>query len=312
MPDAGGTPAEPEGRKPAAELTPDQRHALVEKLILHHPRFKELMSRFEECRLSKNVAAEPECMLLLGPSGAGKSTLMKQYLRRHPRSLEEHGTVIPALEVTIPVPATVKNVATRLLHGLGDPLADRGTLDNKTMRLYRYLATCRAQLLLLDEFQHLIDRDSDRVLATVSDWLKNLITETGVPVVLIGLPKSRNVLDANEQLKRRFSAQTTLLPFSWSTDESRREFCKLLDTIDRSLPFPAPSGLAAMGDRFYAASQGLIAHVMKVIRGAAHEAIDQELDRIERRLLAKAYAERILGEAGAPNPFLDGWGGKVV
>jgi hypothetical protein len=312
MPDAGGPPPEPGDQKPGNGLAPRQRHAQVEGLVLYHPRFKGLMNRFDACRRSKGDTAEPECMLLLGPSGAGKSTLMKQYLRRHPRSIEEDGTVIPALEVTIPVPATIKNVATRLLHGLGDPLADRGTLDNKTLRLYRYLAACRVELLLLDEFQHLIDRESDRVLATVSDWLKNLITETGVPVVLIGLPKSQHVLNANEQLKRRFSAQTSLQPFRYDSEDDRLEFYRLLDKIDRSLPFPSPSGFAAMADRFYAASQGLIAHVMKVVRGAAHEAIDLGLDRVDRRLLAKAYAERILGESNAPNPFLDGWGGKVL
>lgn len=294
------------------ELTAEQRHQQVETLLLRHPRFKALLQRFEACRLSKGKTAEPECMMLMGPSGAGKSTLMKHYLGRHPRTVGVHGTIVPVLEVTIPVPATVKNVATRLLYGLGDPLADRGTLDNKTIRLYRHLASCGVQLLLLDEFQHLIDRESDRVLATVSDWLKNLISETNVPVVLIGLPQSRSVLDANEQLSRRFSAQTSLDPFRWDDHAGRIEFCKLLKHVDRSLPFPEPSGLAEMGDRFYAASQGLIAHVMKIIRGAAHQAIDRGFNRIEMPLLADAYAERILGGTDRPNPFLDGWGSKVV
>ena len=65
------------------------------------------------------------------------------------------------------------------------------------------------RLIILDEFQHFVDKDSWRVLKNVSDWLKNLIDETEVPIVLIGMPYAVEILDApgNEQLQRRFSVR---------------------------------------------------------------------------------------------------------
>jgi len=58
------------------------------------------------------------------------------------------------------------------------------------------MEACKVELLILDEFQHFQDRDSLKVLKTASDWLKLLMDENGVPIVLAGLPYSHTVLDA--------------------------------------------------------------------------------------------------------------------
>ncbi len=52
-------------------------------------------------------------------------------------------------------------------------------------------------MLILDEFQHFIDRDSAKVLKTVSDWLKTLILDTNLPIILIGLPEAEQILQLN-------------------------------------------------------------------------------------------------------------------
>ncbi|EWY37310.1 hypothetical protein N825_20735 [Skermanella stibiiresistens SB22] len=287
-------------------------HARIEEIFVDHKRFRAAYRRFDECRASFGHAAEPECLLVMGSSGVGKSTLMRRYLLNTPMQRTDEGLQVPVLTATIPVPATMKNMAASLLDRLEDPLADRGTLLQKTRRLRRLLKECQVELIILDEFQHFIERDSDRVILDVSDWLKNLISETAVPVVLIGLPSAKRVLVANEQLRRRFSAQLHLEPFGWGDDASRDEFRRILNAVDLALQMRQPSGFADFADRFHVASRGLIATVMKLIRAAAHRAIRENAPRVELRHLARAFDERVFPEDRRPNPFLDGWDGSVI
>ena len=86
-------------------------------------------------------------------------------------------------------------------------------------RLIKLLKACQVELVILDDFHHLIDTETDRVLAKVSDWLKVLIKETGIPFLVVGMEgKVERILRANAQLSRLFAARETLLPFAWQPE----------------------------------------------------------------------------------------------
>jgi Cdc6-like AAA superfamily ATPase len=154
-------------------------------------------------------------LLITGESGVGKTTLCKKYVERYPRIDLTEKTKVPVLLARIPFPATPKNLVTVLLAELGDPLSDKGTTFSKTKRLFKLLKECEVELIILDEFQHFIDRDSDKVLNTISDWLKQLINESKLPIVLVGLSESIKILEANSQLRRRFAMSDELTNFDW-------------------------------------------------------------------------------------------------
>src|SRR5262249_37159701 len=159
---------------------------------------------------------------------------------------------------------------------------------------------------LIDEFQHFIDRDSNVILTTVSNWLKNLLNETGVPMVLIGMPYSEAVLRANAQLERRFAMRASLDPFGWNTAERQTEFRLFLNYLDERLPFARRSGLAGPETalRVLCATEGIIGYVMKLIRRAAGMAIDEDRECLDLSVLASAYDERLRGRTpDRVNPF---------
>jgi len=283
-------------------MSSDERIALVERIFIVYPRLKGLLDQIEHCRMHSKRAAEPECMFIGGLSGSGKTTLQECYAQLFPRVVHEENTTVPVLCGRVPNRATDKTLVTELLRVLGDPAYEKGASHNQTTRLRGLMARCGVEIILLDEFQHFVDKDSKKVLKTVSDWLKNLIDQTRKPIIMCGMPYADVILDepGNEQLQRRFAVRASLDPFRW-TNDGNKEFRAFLNALDAQLPFPLRSGLAeqTMAFRVYCATNGRIGKVMKVFRRAAELAIENSMEKLDLDVLADAYDQRL--KADQPN-----------
>lgn len=294
-----------------------ERKALVERIYVGHPHARKLLEQIDYCRTHSKMAAEPDGMLITGAQGMGKTTLWRRYASRFPRTRTDGGVIVPVLPVGIQAPATPKSLVTVLLSALGDPASERGSLAAQTLRLYRYLEKCQTELLILDEFQHFIDRDSSKILKTISDWLKMLMNEAKLPIVLIGMPVSVRVLDAqgNEQLKRRFSMRESLKPFAWTDEGSDQTFRKFLKMLDGQLPLVESSNLAdrETAFRLHCATGGEMYRIMNLVRAAAALAIDEGVERLDLRFLSRAYRRLPLSDdLNADDPFDEGFVHKPV
>src|SRR5437764_557634 len=292
--------------KSAAGLPDDERKELVERIHITFPRFSKVLDKIAYCHQHSKVAAEPECLLITGLQGAGKTTLCRTYVRKYPKKFTREGAVTPVLSTFVPSITTKKSLPTKLLHALGDGAAEKGTSVTQTLRIIKLVEDCEVEIVILDEFQHFIDSDSNADLINVSNWLKDLINETGKPVVLVGMPHSEVVLRANPQLERRFSMRENLEPFGWDTSAKQGEFKSFLKHLDRRLPFPTRSNLSdhEKAFRIFCATNGFIGYVMKLVRRAAILAIDRAADCLDLELLAESYDERLaVGVLGRMNPF---------
>jgi hypothetical protein len=248
-----------------------ERQALAEKIFIEYPRLTKLLQKIKHCHQYSKIAAEPECMFISGSAGTGKTTLYEYYEQQHPRILNESGVSIPVLSAAVPQRATEKTLVSELLMRAGDPLAEKGSAYNQTSRLKKFMSGCGVEIVFLDEFQHFVDRDSEKILKNVSDWLKNLINATRSPIILLAQPYAEQVLDVtgNEQLQRRFLLRETLEPFGWMSegetdpkkkDDKKKEFGAFLAAVDQKLPFNKLSNLSdpAIAFRFYCGTNGRV------------------------------------------------------
>ena len=151
-----------------------------------------------------------------------------------------------------------KGLQADLLLALGDPAWSSGTVQTLTNRAVKLLGDCGVELIVMDEFHHLFDADRAKVMTKASQWLKVLIVNTGIPVVVCGMPEAEFVLSA-EHTERRFKERLTLRCFTWRTPQGQREFCAMLKKLDETLPLANLSGLAEpdLAGRFYLASRGV-------------------------------------------------------
>jgi hypothetical protein len=247
-------------------------------------------------------------MSLEGPTGAGKTTLMRVYANAFPRVEDDDGVRVPILYLETPAPITTKGMAASLLEALGDPAAHQGTQWSMNSRLITLLRACQVELVILDDFQHLVDADTDRVLKTVSEWLKVTIKNSGIPFVVVGISGAiEKILRENSQLSRLFASREELLPFTWERARAAEcaDFVEFVRCAEQAigLPVVVPYGSVDLLDRIHWATYGVVANIMNLLRYAQDIALGRGSLQVEAQDLAWAYRKRLLKHMGRINPF---------
>lgn len=277
--------------------------------LIRYPRFKELHYHIRRCQQISQTAGESQCMSLEGVTGAGKSTLVQDYARAFPRSLTEAGVQIPVFYMGTPSPVTVKGMAAAMLKQLGDPAAHQGTQWSMNSRLIKLLGACGVELAILDDFHHLIDCETNRVLAKVSDWLKVLIKETGLPFLVVGIEDTvERILDINPQLSRLFATRERLQPFTWDMADATGvlEFAQFVKYAEEAIGITLADTLPRMEllYRLHYATGGVVGNLMNLLRYAALSAQENGTNIVELPALAQAFRQRLAKHRKVQtNPF---------
>ena len=266
--------------------------------LIRHTRFNELHQDIELCQQLSRLADEAQCMSLEGRPGTGKTTLVKNYADTFPRDESSVTTRLPVFYMETPSPVTVKGMAARMLEVIGDPAAHRGPLWAMNSRLIEYLKLCQVQLVILDDFHHLIDKETERILEAVSDWLKVLIKETRVPFLVVGLEgRVELILNSNEQLSRLFAMRETLQPFAWDPGDvtAAQAFAAFVQVVETGIQFPLSTELPRpeLLHRLHYATAGVVGYVMNLIRFAVWLADRQQADVLSLAILSQAFAKRL-------------------
>lgn len=278
----------------------------LRKTLLLHTRYKKAVMLIAELHQYKIVNGVGGGLLITGPSGVGKTTIILNYADFIPRVHAQHKTTIPVLYVVTPASPTVKSMAEAILLALGDPMARRGSAEEKTFRIYQLLKACEVELLFIDEFQHFYYAHTVIEFRRISDWLKNLISVSGVAVVLVGLPESEIVVYSNEQLARRFSLRQQLKPFRLNNENDFIEFRAVLKGFQQKLPLSVEEPLfeANLARRFLVASNGLLDYLRKILEGAVVIAGQAHLQELNMSIYAAAFRRYVWPEVpDRLNPF---------
>lgn len=271
-----------------------------------HRRFRNGIFQIADLHQRQLNRAQGGGMSLCGLSGVGKSTIIRAYEAQFPRVFEQHRTRIPVLFVAVPSAPTVRSLAGAVLEAIGDQKSHRGTAPEKTTRIRQFFKRCGVELLLLDEFQHLFYAPTASAFRDATDWLKNLLEETGVGMVACGLRASEYVIDSNEQLARRFSQRIRIEPFSFENEDDFKEFRGILRAFEATLPIPPVTPLheVNLARRFWVGSYGLLDYVIKILEGAVSAANLAQLETLDLDVYAAGFRNRVWRDVpDRLNPF---------
>ncbi len=243
-------------------------------------------------------------MFLSGHSGTGKTTLLRFYESNFPRREDAEGPTIPVLYVGTPSRPTIKNLSQAILDEIGDNIP-RGSAEDKTKHICALFERCGVEVLIIDEFQHFVEYGNRREARLASDWLKKLMDDTRVCVILGGLPHGVSVIRDNIQLARRFSAQHEVMRFDSRSDDDCKEFVSILKHMHSRIPVPCvPLHEPEFANRMYIASAGILDYVAKLIDGAMSVAFKWRKRKLDMKTFEEAFSEEVWSDGPKIlNPF---------
>ncbi|RLV60489.1 hypothetical protein D5018_06770 [Parashewanella curva] len=253
-----------------------------------------------------NYRVPPKCMLLTGETGVGKTFFIEQYLESHPSydvSCDDgEKTIVPVLYCQLPKAKHPKPVVSQLLSKLGDPLKrPKGDVRELTQSLVYLLKEVKTELIIVDEVQHAIETTNKNVIQEIGEWFKILINESRIPIVLVGVPWAKPVIDVNAQLRRRVRYHFELSNY---TLKNFNKFQMFLQNVQKKLPLNVYRTLweVEMAFRLFAASHGNISELMDgTIIPACENAILQGKSVVEESNFIEAVNEN--ANFKEKNPF---------
>jgi len=267
---------------------------LVDKILVPHPKFEEAVDRIEQCYTFAEQAGEPSCLAVIGEARTGKTRALNACLLKHPGSRLDDGIYMPIVYIKAPAKPTVKGIAELLLEALKDPNPAYGTEIERTRRLKALMPKTQTRLLMIDEFQHFVDKGSTAVMYLVADWLKILVDDVRCSLVIAGLPRCQAVIDQNEQLAGRFLAPINLSRFRWTNLDERADFIGILESfhwqLHKFIGLPEFDS-DPMAFRFWCATGGLIGYLTKLLRRSICNAIAGGSSRVTLADLSLAHRE---------------------
>ncbi|WP_299581531.1 ATP-binding protein [uncultured Microbulbifer sp.] len=231
---------------------------------------KQIFNLLDNLRVGYIEEGDTNC-LITGESGSGKSELVKQYAAKYPRRELEEYTHIPVLYVQLSSPQTAKAFTQQVLAAMGDPQGGKGikTKEEGFERIKTYCRICGVELIILDEIQTVIQNRSPGVIASITDWFKDLMNHSKVPVVLVGMPWCLDVVKENDQLDTRVGYRYYLETFRVSRQFSH--FIKFIELFSKSYEFANGFSLSEpeTAYRLFAYSSGIIRAIRgQIIRAA--------------------------------------------
>jgi hypothetical protein len=250
---------------------------LVASTLVPHTAFNIARAQVEQAFKYASGAAEPTCIALIGESRTGKSRVLEDVFNDHRKLRKPEGSKVPILHVYTPSKPSVKSLAGLLLKTIGDPHWDKDSENTKTARLMTLMAAAETKMMMIDEFQHFQDKGTAKIAHHVADWLKVLVDECSLSLVVAGIPTCREVINCNEQLAGRFNAPILMPRFNWGVEENREEFMAIMGAFHSSLSqhFELPElDTEEMSFRFWMATGGLIGYLTHLLRKAVRNAID--------------------------------------
>jgi hypothetical protein len=256
-------------------------------LVVATPVIREVITEGRRLSYLNRNADSGRCGLILsGPARTGKTTAITQlgktleviHRQRHPRS----GGDIPVIYITVPPAATAKMIAIEFARFLGLPVIRRANLTDIIESVCGVCTDTRAGLIAVDEIHNV--SLATRAGAEASDMLKYFSERIPATFVYAGIDVERAGLlsgTRGEQIAGRFGMiRTAAFP--------RGEYWTgLISALEGSLCLHRhqPGALAGLGEYLHRRTGGMIGSLLRLIRGAAIQAVLDGTEKITRTTL---------------------------
>jgi hypothetical protein len=212
---------------------------------------------------------------LLGPTRCGKSVLLSK-LREHVAEAPVRPRVLMAdtnfAIGAIPPKPNDGDIYRAILQAIGYSCPNKETTKLLGNRVKAAIRDNGIRVIALDECNHCAERGANFSERGAADQFKWIVDQTGVTLLLVGLPKFQQIIDGNEQLRERSLKTLYFMPYDWHEEADRVEFFSAFIAILRI--FEAEGVMIGLDDddclrRIYGASGGRVGMMLRIMDAAA-------------------------------------------
>jgi hypothetical protein len=157
----------------------------------------------------------PKGLLITGETGTGKSMMITHFLQNVPSTKG-------ILAMNMPIRATLRNFIHAFFEKFGKENLDakgKFSLVYLTSRLIYEIKENGIGLIIIDDFELVLDSNNHLVNQDVLNLLAHIQSEANVSIVALGLPFCRILLNQNPKFGRRFSIHLNLNPIKEVKDK---------------------------------------------------------------------------------------------
>ncbi|WP_292950259.1 MULTISPECIES: TniB family NTP-binding protein [unclassified Neptuniibacter] len=196
--------------------------------IIRYPKMDEALKLIDGGRKHAVASGKGTGMLLLGEPGVGKSVIIGKYVQEYfgvPKANESDVlTKCPVLKLSVPAKATVTSLLSKILRAAKHP-KPTGSYSELVGRIETLVQEQGVQMIILDEFQHLLRRQAQISTRNVVNEIKVLMDDHGLAILLCGITDGFDLISEHEELYQRFTyEQIALTPFDVQTEEEHAAF----------------------------------------------------------------------------------------
>lgn len=253
--------------------------------------------------------AEAGFLLFRGRPRSGKSHVLKYFRRQFPHRKGPRGWVRPVLYVRAPSKGGSHALLVAILDALAVQVIASRTGPALISDVERHLRQQSVHLLILDEFQHVVDGKTDNYAYAAADVLKNYLSMNACQFVFAGLDVSLDALAVNLQLDGRKAEEFEMRRYDWLVEVEQSHYLDFLaELADQTVELGLFSVRPALddpdlGQRINVATDGLSALTARLVRSAADVALRAEAATITIVHLRRAF--EVLKRVGVTvNPFV--------
>lgn len=200
------------------------------RTIVEEFEFVDAYEAIEDTHLSAEFD-EPSGAFILGEPGTGKTAVLNAYLKDNPPQSLEDREHVPVVFINATSTPSIHNFAKKLIGALDNTNSIPKNLEDKQRRLLVLKEQLGLQLVIVDEFHDMQTNARSPADTAVVNFVKYLLSQLKVAVIVAGLPCSEEVLKVDHQIATRCSDTVHLTPFSAHDKNAANRFQMYMDGI---------------------------------------------------------------------------------
>jgi len=249
------------------------------------------------------IQSTAQSLAFIGCSGCGKTTALERILETYPTAVfhpEYNITQLPYLKLDCPHDGTLKSLCFSFFQAIDNAIdtdyvkrygSRRLSLDVMLARMAQLANFHAIGVLVIDEIQHLKEAKSGGI-ERMLNFFVTLINTIGVPVIMVGTPWARRFFENDLRSARRATGMGSLMWDRMPKDNQWDGF------VRRLLSFQwlrgEPLAVAAINDKLYDLTQGVIDITVKLFALAQHRAIVTGVEQVTLGLLEQVYSDEFI------------------